>query len=429
VQLLWWRREGRSLLAKPAVVAHRAVILLRGDMGLVALDPRGGEQRWAKVGSFHRDIPGVFEDVVYAPRPSDSLAAYRVRDGQTLWTHSLADVGGDSGRTRRVYRDGKGPFTMPVPLAEQTDRRLRALLVPELQRVFLTTPWRYCIALGLEGQRLWVADVGATEGLATTPPCVASGLGLVFTGGKVGDVRHLCALRAADGSTAWKIPVPGLQHVGPRRVRDHVFVTAWPRVGGRWDGRLYCYDPKTGRQRWMFRPEPPPRHGKRPTETVETDRNRGYIRTGHISHPGDETWLYGTRLVAGGTILITENRAFRYGLRVEDGKALWRRPVGETWISNVEHYGRVYGGSQKGELIAFDPGTGAVVRRTDLSRLRPADDVPKIVVQRGHLPAKAELGRISVPCFLGDVCYLATASGWVVALRLPPFTAGAERGR
>lgn len=426
-QLLWWRREGRSLLAKPGVVAHRAALLLRGGMGLVALDPRDGEQIWAKVGIYYKDIPGVCGDVVYAARPSDSLAAYRVRDGQPLWTHSLADVGGDSGRTRRVYRDGKGPFAEPVPLAKQTDQRLRTLLVPGLQRLFVTTPWRYCIALSLEGKRLWVAEVGPHGCIATTPPCVAPELGLVFTGGKVGDVRQLCALRAADGSSAWKTPVPGLNQVGPRRVRDHVFVTARPQVGGRWDGRLYAYDAKTGRQRWVFRPEPPPRQAARPTEIVETDR--GHIRTGYISHPGDETWLFGTRLVADGTILITENRVYRYGVRVEDGKALWRQPVGETWISSVEHGGRVYGGSHKGELIAFDPRTGAVVRRIDLSRLRgPAEDVPKTVVQRGQLPAEAELERISVPCFLDDVCYVATASGWVVALRLPPFIADSERG-
>jgi len=429
VQLLWWRREACSLLARPGVVAHGAVLLLRGDMGLVALDPRDGEQLWAKVGIYYKDIPGVHGDVVYAARPSESLAAYRVRDGRPLWSHALADVDGDSGRTRRVYRDGKGPFTEPVPLAKQTDQRLSTLLVPGLQRLFVTTPWRYCIGLSLEGKRLWVADVGSTGGTVTTPPCVTSELGLVFTGGMVGEVLHLCALRAADGSSAWKIPMPGLNDVGPRRVRDHVFVTGWPRVGGRWDGRLYAYDAKTGRQRWMFRPEPPPRQGARPTEIVETDRDRGHIRTGYISHPGDETWLFGTRLVAGGTILITENRTFRYGLRVEDGKALWRQPVGETWISSVEHGGRVYGGSHKGELLAFDPRTGAVVRRIDLARLRPAEDVPKIVVQRGHLPAEAELGRLSVPCFLGDVCYLAAASGWVMALRLPPFTASSERGR
>ena len=425
VRLLWWRRERPCVLTRPGIYADRSVVLLRGDNGLIALDYRSGKRLWVKVGVFYKDVPGVLGDVVYAHRPSDGLAAYRIHDGGLLWSHTLADVDGDSGKRQRIHRMGEGTFTQDIPLADQSDSRLATLLVPDLKRLFVTTPWRYCMALSLKGKRLWVADVG--KGRATTPPCVNPALELVYTGGTVGEVPHLFALRTVDGTTAWEVPVPGLHDVGPRRIRHHVFVSARPRVEERWDGRLHCYDAKTGERRWTFRPEPPQRQSARPTETVETDL--GHVRTGHISHPGDETWLRGTRLVAGGTILITENRAFRYGLRVEDGEVLWRHPVSDTWASSVEKDNRVYGGSQKGELIAFDPGTGAIVRRIDLSQLRPAAEVPKIVVQRGDLPPAAELGRISVPSFVGDVCYLATASGWVIALRLPPFVASPNRGR
>lgn len=416
VRLLWQRSFEPCPLSRPGLTASASVVVVRSERGLVALDARSGEVLWNKVGCYYKDAPGILGDTVFAHLPPDSIAAYHARSGKLLWSHRLEDVGGDSGRRRRVHLSD-GSFEMrDIPAAEQTDALLDTRLVPELRRLLVTTPWRYCMSVSLDGERLWVANFGPDKRPRTTPPCVAPELGLVFAGGGTG---HLFALRMADGTIAWRVPVPGLSHVGPGRTDARVFVTARPRLGDRYEGHLHCFEASTGERRWTFRPDVSAASRDRPTETVETDR--GSVRRGFISHPGDETWLRGTDLVANGTVLITEDQALRYGLRAEDGEVLWRHAVDDTWISGVEKDGRVYGGSNDGELLAFDPGTGKVLRRIDLTRLRPADEVPKIEVTRGNQPPRGELGGVSSPCFVGDTCYLATASGWVVALGVPPF--------
>ena len=51
----------------------------------------------------------------------------------------------------------------------------------------------------------------------------------------------------------------------------------------------------------------------------------------------------------------------------------------------------------------------------------------KLLVRRGGRPPAAEFGDLSAPVFLGDVCYLTSASGWTIALRVPPFRSRAAR--
>lgn len=123
-------------------------------------------------------------------------------------------------------------------------------------------------------------------------------------------------------------------------------------------------------------------------------------------------------------MFVVQNPAFRFGLRAADGEVLWSAPHGGTWLADTGKDGLLYGGSDRGELIAIDPQTGAVVRRIDLASLAPDDKVATLPVRRGALPPAAELGELSAPRFLGDVCYLSAASGWTVAVRLPLFQGG-----
>ena len=413
VRLLWSQRLEPSLVAMPNVTAGTNVVLVTGNRGLHALDVRNGSVLWSKPGVYWHAAPGAVSEVVYAHRPPDSVAAYRARTGGLLWAHSLKDLDGDAGRTQRVWRVERGPYERDLARWQWSDLRLRTRFVPEWRSLVIN-----CAAVTFEGKRTWSADLGASRKIATTYASLDLKRELVFTAGRLDGTKHLYALRRADGQVAWQVPVPGLRRIGPGRVRDRVFVAAHPWVNERWDGRLYCHDAATGRRLWTFRPKPPGAQPDRPTETILT-RNRR-IRTGEVRHPGDETWLGGLHLVAG--VLIVHNRAERFGLQPKNGEIIWRRPVGSIALAGVEHRGLVYG-LDGNDLVALDPATGRVRRRVDLGALRPAHDVPKIVVQRGHLPARSELGAVSPPRFVGDVCHLATASGWVIAVRVPPFVA------
>ena len=106
---------------------------------------------------------------------------------------------------------------------------------------------------------------------------------------------------------------------------------------------------------------------------------------------------------------------------------LWAVPLGGTRLASVEKDGLVFGTSNRGEIVALDPKDGSIARRIDIAKLEAAKDAPKIIVQRGALPAKAEFGDLSAPARLGDVFYVTTAAGWTIALRIPPFRSRTER--
>jgi outer membrane protein assembly factor BamB len=362
--------------------------------------------------------------VVYASRPPDATAAYRAADGQALWIHEVADIGGDSGRTYSIgvlRGTTRTKETRPLRPEEWTDLRMQACHVPGWGLTIVVTGDGNVAAIDGKGQRTWVSDVARRRW--SLPPAVAADLGLVFAGGW-GDGSELVALDANSGARRWSVAVRGLNGIASAGGR--VFAPAIPEVDGRIDGRLHAFDAGTGERIWTFRPGAAAPKA-REDGVVEIQAGGVTVRRGQIHHPGDETRMWQARAAAGGSIVITEVPARRFALDASDGKVLWAEPVGGIRLGAAERDGLVWGTSEAGEIVAIDPRDGTVARRIDLTKLEAAEDAPKLVVRRGIGPPADELGDLSEPAFDGDVCYVTSASGWTIALRIPPFRSRAER--
>lgn len=390
------------------------MVVRTGASGLDVLDAETGEDLWSVAGDFERPLPGIAGGVVYSNLPPDAVVAYRAADGAPLWKQELADLGGDSGRTRNVWvvRPGgaRTKETRELLPSEWTDLYLHGQHVPEWNRTIVATRRGNIVALDEKGRRRWRAS---GSGFFR----VAAEVRLVFTSRRDDEGSRLVALDADTGEDVWSTPADGSDIDAVSNGR--LFVTAEPCVDGRIDGRLQAFDAETGRRLWTFRPPVP---GEASAEAGETVRHENVtVRRGTISHPGDETRLGGVQVAAGGEIVMTSVRAFRFGLKASDGTMLWRMPREGIRLANVERDGLLWGVSDRGEIVAVDPRDGLVAGTIKLSRLRAAEDAPKLDVQRSDRPPAAELGDLSAPVFDGDVCYMTTASGWTIALRIPSF--------
>lgn len=414
-ELLWCAELDPSLWRAPGIAVGSGVVVRTGASGLDVLDARTGDDLWSVVGDFERPLPGIADGVVYANLPPDAVAAYRAADGAPLWKQELGDLGGDSGRTRNVYvaRPGntRAKEARELLPAEWTDLYLYGRHVPEWNRTIVATHRGNIVALDEKGRRRWRAS-GSSSFL------VAAELRLVFTSRKDED-RRLVALDADTGEDVWSTPAEGtIAAVSDGRL----LVAAQPVFNGRIDGRLQAFDAKSGRRLWTFRPPLPVAGEATDAETGETVRHEKVtVRRGTISHPGDETSLGGVQVAAGGEIVMTSARAFRFGLKASDGTMLWKMPREGIRLANVERDGFVWGVSDRAEIVAVDPRDGLVAGTIKLSKLKAAEAAPKLRVERGSLPPTEEMGDLSWPVFDGDVCYVTAASGWTIAIRIPPF--------
>ena len=335
-RLLWWKQLGVALTCAPRIAAGDGVVVRSGPSGLDVLDARTGAVLWSAAGSFEKPLPGIAGGVVYLNRPPDAVAARRAGDGEPLWVHEVADLGGDSGKTHNVYvtRNGsRAKEARPLLPTEWTDRYLTTIHVPEWSRTLVATAGGNIACLGPNGQRIWCVGKSGQW----PPPRVAPDLGLVFAEGNE-DGQRLLALDAETGKTRWSVPLQGLSWIAGAVSKGTLLVTADPGVDGRIDGRLHAFDARTGALLWTFRPPVP---------------------------------------------------------------AAYDVPDPHT--------------------VGVDPRDGNVVLAIDLMKLDAAEEAPKLLVQRGDLPPAEELGDLSAPVFDGDVCYVTAASGWTIALRIPPF--------
>jgi outer membrane protein assembly factor BamB len=427
VRLLWWTTFGPCPMWRPRIAAAHGLVVRTGESGLDVLDARTGSQIWSKSGTFQNPMAGITQGVVYASRPPDAVAAYRASSGEPVWIHEVTDIGGDSGRTHSVgLTDGKTfrKETRPLPPGEWTDFHMETLHVPEWDRTIVVTTGGHVAALDAKGLRLWSTDVAHGKWAATGFPTVATDPGLVFTSGFEEGLR-LVALDVWTGGVRWDVPVEGLNGMAGRVSKGRLFVTASPTVDGRIDGRLHAFDAKTGERIWTFKPPVAAAGKAQGDEVVEIRSGNRTIRQGQISWPGDETRMWQAWPVAEGDIVITEVPSRRFGLRASTGEVIWSQPA-DGRLGAAEKDGFLWGTSG-GEIIALAPRDGTLARRIDLMKLEAAEDAPKLAVRRGdHVPAEG-LGDLSSPVFDGDVCYLTTASGWTIALRVPPFQSHAAR--
>jgi outer membrane protein assembly factor BamB len=173
------------------------------------------------------------------------------------------------------------------------------------------------------GRIRWRARLGPTE----SSPLVAGGL--VVVGDWRGDVT---ALDRRTGKVRWRTRTGG-------RVKGAVAQSGRRLFVGAYDGRLYSFALRTGRELWS-------------TGSQEGLTGRGTF--------------YSTPAIAYGRVYIGSTDGKVYSFGAASGDLIWSQGTGGyVYSSPAVARGRVFAGSYSGRLFAFDAATGDVVWETD----------------------------------------------------------------
>jgi outer membrane protein assembly factor BamB len=163
---------------------------------------------------------------------------------------------------------------------------------------------------------------------ASSPVVVGS---TVVIGG--GDGKVYC-LELATGKQRWQGRTGG-------RVRATPAVHEGMVVVGSWDGRVYAYDLETGRERWVHR-------------TMGDTLDSGKFGF-------DRRAVQSSAAIAGGMVFVGSRDGAIYGLDAATGERRWRVSHRGSWVigSPAVHDGKVYVGSSDGHFVqALEPATG-----------------------------------------------------------------------
>jgi len=242
------------------------------------------------------------------------------------------------------------------------------------------------------------------------------------------------AVRLEDGSPLWQVETGG-PIVGQAGVAgDRVLVPSS-------DGGVYALEAETGARLWRFET------GNKVWSTpVARD---ALVYFGSLDHnlyavdleTGREVWRFPTRgaivtppLLVGDRVVVGSLDRRLYAVDARTGGEVWRLE-GRNWFwAGLAYDGtNLYAGDLSGTLYALDPATGQVRWRKDLGSPIVAGPVPvpvgvAVATDEGRFFVLGQGGEQrwlykvdapvrARPAVLGDVVYLVTVEGEVVALR------------
>lgn len=328
-----------------ATVWKGAVYVGGHDRRVYCLDARTGRKRWEFVtGGVVNSTPAVWDGVVYVGSRDGYLYALRASDGSLVWK-SKSGV--------RMFRwvsyggiRGSPVVGSGLVAVGGCDGRVRALGVRDAARLWtfdtgtegcysspaLVDGTLYVGSDGLSGSSVFALDArsGRERWRFRTPtqifatPAVSRGLLYVHARGD-----HVYALRAADGSVAWKVPAPSAQgetsafadmaKSSPAVARGKVYVGV-----GR---ELLALDAGTGAVRW-----------RQPTGGA----------------------VDSSPLVVGGTVYVGSDDRSVYGFDAETGRRVWSFATGgKVSVSPSAGERLLLVGSNDGFLYAFSGASGS----------------------------------------------------------------------
>ncbi len=309
--------NGSPLLLDSMVVGGT----LRGD--LYAINIRTGKM----IGSVRLDdaVPGspvIDGNVVVLPASGgiESIVAYNLNDGQTVW--------------RKTYEDVE----------------MSPLLINK--RVFFGTiaGTVYCVER-ISGDPVWkfeLPDNRRFNGFHSLPSANDS---LLFFGG---DDGSLYALRIANGTLCWRAPADGPIVGGTALAEGTVIAATLP-------GSVIAFDQETGKVRWKHPTgtpiySPPAVRG----DTVIIGGIDGYVRALRAT---DGVELWSTNLdgpvnagaaIAGGKVFIGTLKKKFFALRLTDGGIVFSKELdGRIKSPAVVGYGKVLVATDEYTLFCF----------------------------------------------------------------------------
>lgn len=212
----------------------------------------------------------------------------------------------------------------------------------------------YALALA-DGTPAWTVETNTA--IASSPTVVS---GTVFVGTNDG---RLLAIDADTGATNWSTSVSANVYSTPAVTEGTVFVTAI-------DGSVTALAATDGSERW------------RTTVRARTLRASPVVAPAGVvvagtdlqlldTTTGDTVWTIAdggsndvTPLVESGTIYATDQRGTIRAVTTDSGQIDWSQTLDSSFHGTpLLHDGRLYVGTDDGDLVAFDPETGAETNR------------------------------------------------------------------
>jgi len=312
---------------------------------------------------------GMYGDV--KPVGEEGLVGWHVycvgkNSGKVLW-----DRQSYKGKPK-VKRHPKSTHASPTPC---TDGKCVV--------AFFGSEGLYCY--DVEGKLLWQKDLGVLDWGFYTSPAAQWGGGcspviherMVIVQCDVQKDSFLAAFDLKDGAPLWKtlrsdVPTWGTPTVHAAEQNSQIIVNGYKHIGG--------YDIQTGKEIWRMTGG-----GDIPVPTPIVVGEMVYITNAH----GGMSPIYAIRLSAKGDISLKENQT-------SNEYVAWCYPKGGNYIPTpIVYGGYLYCGSDRGTLSCFEPGTGKLLYRENLSSTGAAFSASPVATD-GKLYFTAEGGQIYV---------------------------------
>jgi outer membrane protein assembly factor BamB len=285
-----------------------------------------------------------------------ALICFDRKDGRQLWQR-VTDFSG-----KESTYEGEKHYCSASPVTDG-------------ERVVASFASAGLVCYDLEGKPLWSRDLGKCEQIWGTAASPILYQNLVIHNFGPGERTFLIALDKRTGKDVWKIEMPG--KFGETQPD---WMGAWStplisRASGRdelimsWPGEIRAYDPKSGKSLWSSKGLGPLVYTS-PLATPElVVAMSGFggpavaVRRGGDGDLTDSNRLWreekagqriGTGVIVGEHLYRVNENGVAECLEVKSGKVVWsERVTGTTWSSLTYADGKLYIGSQRGEVAVF----------------------------------------------------------------------------
>lgn len=368
---LWSRSDG--VVVDPVASEDTVHLARRSPARILAVDARSGATRWERARTIAWPVAADAGGLYLAER--DAIVLWDADDGTDRWRVSPAEP-------------NQGPgYPTPVVAGE---------------RVFVTTIGGPLVALDRgSGDEVWRFDpAGFEDTLPTESPSGTTSVALPL-GDRivVASNRAVYTLAASSGEVQATFPTNVRPGAVPVLAGGHLVIDLGPSMVG--------LDPQTLRLRWQYTtPTQGARIGGHPVsaptvhgEVILVGGGDGTL-AGLDPATGMPVWdldlgaaITSRPTVGDGIIVVRTETGDVRAFDADTGRARWREALSSTGPDDPAIAGGTVYATDGGELIALDLGSGMERWRTDL-----------------------EGGDLSSPNAVGDVAYVGTAEGEIVAV-------------